>query len=98
VYWEQGWERNAYQNGGYWATPTGWFVYTLDLVDPDLADQTVIDMVRHFQQYGACEWIFDETRVLPNYLASAALPLAGIRAVMERRRRSRTPGSEQPKG
>ena len=28
-----------YQSGGFWATPVGWFVYTLDLADPALADQ-----------------------------------------------------------
>jgi len=82
VYWEQGCERDTYQNGGYWATPTGWFVYTLNLADPALADQTVIDLVAGFQKTGACEWVLGEKRVLPNYLASAALPLAGIRAMM----------------
>lgn len=82
VYWEQGCERDTYQNGGYWATPTGWFVYTLNLADPALADQTVIDLVMGFQKTGACEWVLGEKRVLPNYLASAALPLAGIRAMM----------------
>lgn len=83
VYWEEGCKRDTYQNGAYWATPTGWFVYTLNLVDPALADQTIIDMVRSFQQHGACEWVFGDTRVLPHYLASAALPLAGIRAMLE---------------
>ena len=82
IYWEQGCERDTYQNGGYWATPTGWFVYTLNLADPALADQTVIDLVAGFQKTGACEWVLGEKRVLPNYLASAALPLAGIRAMM----------------
>ena len=85
VYWEQGCVRDTYQNGAYWATPTGWFVYTLDLVDPALADRTIIDMVAHFQQHGACEWIFGDQRKLPNYLASACLPLAGIRAMQQRR-------------
>jgi hypothetical protein len=85
VYWEQGCARDSYQNGAFWATPTGWFVYALDLVDPALADKTIIDMVRHFQKYGACEWVFDEQCRLPNYLASASLPLAGIRAMLERR-------------
>ena len=85
VYWEQGCARDQYQNGAYWATPTGWFVYTLDLVDSRLADQTVIDMVTHFKQNGACEWIIGEKTKLPHYLASAALPLDGIRAMLERR-------------
>ncbi len=86
VYWEKAvCDRDTYQNGAYWATPTGWFVYTLDLADPGLADRTVIDLVDDFQSGGACEWILGERRQLPNYLASAALPLAGIRAMMERR-------------
>ncbi len=85
VYWEKARERDTYQNGAYWATPTGWFVYTLDLADPALADQTVLDMVKDFQAGGACEWIFNGKRQLPNYLASASLPLAGIRAMIERR-------------
>lgn len=75
-----------YQSGGYWATPVGWFVYALDLADPQLADRTILEMVSHFKQHGACEWINGEKRVLPNYLASAALPLAGIRAMLERRK------------
>jgi hypothetical protein len=86
MYWEQAdCARDTYQNGAYWATPTGWFVYTLDLVDPDLADRTVIDLVRDFRNGGACEWIIGSRRQLPNYLASAALPLAGIRAMLDRR-------------
>jgi hypothetical protein len=85
VYWEKGCPRDTYQNGGYWATPTGWFVYTLDLADPALADRTVIDMVKDFQTGGACEWVFNDQRRLPDYLASAALPLAGIRAMIEHR-------------
>jgi hypothetical protein len=87
VYWEMcvaG--KNTYQNGAYWATPTGWFVYTLDLVDPGLADKTVLDMVSDFKKGGACEWILGERRRLPNYLASASLPLAGIHAMIERRK------------
>ncbi|HNY78789.1 MAG: hypothetical protein RBS72_14485 [Sedimentisphaerales bacterium] len=86
VYWEKAvCDRDTYQNGAYWATPAGWFVCTLDLADPALADRTVIDLVRDFQSGGACEWILGQRRQLPNYLASAALPLAGIRTMMERR-------------
>jgi len=89
VYWEQSvCKRDTYQNGAFWGTPTGWFVYTLDLVDPKLADQTVIDMVKDYKKYGASEWISDTEYKLPNYLASAALPLAGIRAMIERRKKS----------
>jgi hypothetical protein len=91
-YWEEGCARDSYQNGAYWATPAGWFVYALDLADPALAGRTVIDMVRHFRQYGACEWIQGDQRRLPNYLASASLPLAGIRAMLDRRQEGGTSG------
>jgi len=87
VYWEKAsCKKDTYQNGAYWATPTGWFVYTLDLVDTELANQTVIDMVNDFKMNGANEWIFKTKYRLPNYLASASLPLAGIRATVERRK------------
>jgi hypothetical protein len=86
VYWEQAGPRDTYQNGAFWATPTGWFAYTLNLVDAKLAEQTVIDMVADFKKAGACEWIKDAEHHLPHYLASAALPLAGIRAVREQRK------------
>jgi hypothetical protein len=75
----------AYQSGAFWATPVGWFVYALDLADPDLADRTVLDMVRHFQAHGACEWVNGAQCRRPGYLASAALPLEGIRAMLARR-------------
>ncbi len=89
VYWEQSiCKRDTYQNGAYWGTPTGWFVYTLDLVDPGLANETVIDLVNDYKKYGASEWISETEYKLPNYLASASLPLAGIRAMIERRKRS----------
>ena len=88
VYWEQtSCKHDTYQNGAYWATPTGWFVYTLDLVDTELADQTVIDMVNDFKKNGANEWIFDTKYQLPNYLASASLPLKGIHTMVERRKK-----------
>ncbi len=75
-----------YQSGGFWATPVGWFVDTLDLEDPALADRTVIELVRHFQEHGACEWINREgVCQLPGYTASAALPLEGIDAMLKRR-------------
>ena len=86
------WDGNAteknegrYQSGAFWATPVGWFVFALDLIDSDLADRTVIDMVKHFQKHGANEWINVDECVLPGYTASASLPLHGIRAMLARR-------------
>ncbi|WP_035603217.1 hypothetical protein [Haloferula sp. BvORR071] len=85
MYWDAACERDTYQNGGYWATPTGWLIYTLDLVDPKLAEQTLVDLVRDFQERGVNEWIFGEGVHTRNYLSSATLPLAGAKKMLERR-------------
>jgi dienelactone hydrolase len=69
----------------FWATATGWFVYTLDLVDPELADRTILDLVSDFQQRGCLEWCFGDLAQRPDYLASGTMPLAGIRRVIRRR-------------
>lgn len=89
MYWEKtciGVPPGHYQNGAYWATPVGWFVYTLDLVDPKLADRTVIDMVNDFIATGdENECINDGYANVPHYMDSVALPLDGIRKMMRRR-------------
>jgi hypothetical protein len=54
-----------------------------------------MDLVKDFQSGGACEWVFKDVRRLPNYLASASLPLAGIRAMIERRHSLRNSGAAQ---
>ncbi len=77
----------TFQNGAFWATPIGWFVYALDLANPKLADQTVIDMVSDFIATGAeSECVNDRYANVPHYLASAALPLDGIRTLIARRK------------
>ena len=85
VYWQEACPRDRYQNGAFWATATGWFVYTLDLVDPKLADRTIVDLVTDFHQRGCLEWCFGRLAQRPDYLASATMPLAGIRRVIARR-------------
>ena len=85
VYWEAACARDTYQNGGYWATPVGWFVYTLDLVDAKLADQTVLDLVADFQKRGVTEWVHGDRTAVKNYIASATTPLAGVRRMLARR-------------
>ena len=86
-YWDHAGARDRYQNGAFWATPSGWVVFALDLVDRALADRTIVDLVTDMRANGACEWIFEQQRTLPDYLASAALPLAGIKAMLARRTR-----------
>jgi len=86
VYWQVACSKDEYQNGGFWATPTGWFVYTLDLADPGLADRTVFELVRELRRNNYAEWVFGEKRGVQNYLANVALPIAGIQKMLERRK------------
>ena len=92
--WEQtlGVRSGTYQNGAYWATPVGWYVFTLDLADPALADRTIVDLVRDFIATGdENECVNDGYANVSHYVASVALPLDGIRA-MRARREARTKG------
>ena len=79
TYWEAACPPDTYQNGGYWATPIGWFIFTLHRIDPKLADQTFIDLVRDFQQRGVTEWVREDHTAVKNYIASATMPLAIMR-------------------
>ncbi len=87
TYWEVARERDWYQNGGYWATPMGWFIVALDKIDPGLADRTILELVNAMHEQNAPEWFFGDHVQLPGYNASASLPLAGIRKVLENRAR-----------
>jgi hypothetical protein len=86
VYWESACERETYQNGGYWATPTGWFAWTLALVDQPLAERTIVDLVADFRERGVSEWVLGDRQAVMGYLASATMPLAGARRMMAERR------------
>ncbi|HEX3988263.1 MAG TPA: hypothetical protein VHZ30_02455, partial [Verrucomicrobiae bacterium] len=85
TYWDSACDKDTYQNGGYWATATGWFVYTLDEIDPGLADKTIIDLVNDFQERGVTEWVLGDHTAVKNYIASATMPLAGARKMLDRR-------------
>ena len=88
MFWQEtiGVKPGTYQNGAFWATPVGWFVYTLDLTSPNLADQTVVDLVRDFVGTGdENECINDGYANVSHYVASVASPLTGIHAMQQRR-------------
>jgi len=71
--------RDAYQNGGYWATPTGWLVTALQKVDPKAAQELLsqyVGFVRGRRGAGApYEWINSSTNTFSNanYGSSAGL-------------------------
>jgi len=86
VYWKTGCKRDTYQNGAFWGTPVGWYAYTLNRVDPALADKALVDLVNDYAVRGVGEWVFGDHVALPQgYMSSATLPLAGIRRLMSER-------------
>jgi len=62
----------VYQNGGYWATPLGWYIPVIARRDPELASQTLRDCLQDFRARGIYEWVNGGVQVLPNYFVSAA--------------------------
>jgi hypothetical protein len=84
-FWEQSaCEPGTYQNGGFWATPTGWLVAALRKVSRSAADQVLADYVLHLHHRSAdgapWEWIqpAKNLRVNPRYAASAGLVFLAI--------------------
>jgi hypothetical protein len=79
-YWERGLTpKDHYQNGGHWATPFAWWFVTVHRVDSDLAKKTFIELVQDFQTGGINEWVLGDKSAVPDYVASACQPLAGLR-------------------
>lgn len=81
------WERslfpyNVYQNGGYWATPTGWYAYALYKYNGKT--EILEDFISHTQKYeedGApFEWINKTTTDYSGkfYGTSGVLPYVGL--------------------
>ncbi|MDE2126997.1 MAG: hypothetical protein KGJ62_10440 [Armatimonadetes bacterium] len=74
----------AYQNGGYWATPTGWLVVAMHTVDPAAAARLLHEyagFVAARRAEGApYEWVNPSTNsfVNANYGSSAGLVVAAI--------------------
>jgi uncharacterized protein YcfL len=78
-YWQRGLTpKDQYQNGGHWATPFGWWFVTVHAIDPELARRTFIELVEDFQERGIHEWVLGNRFAVPDYVASACQPLAGL--------------------
>jgi hypothetical protein len=88
---ESAWESaiskmNTYQNGAYWATPTGWYAYALYKYNRrvDILD----DFYAHYEKYkdkGApFEWIDDKTELFSglHYGTSGVLPYVGVSKII----------------
>jgi hypothetical protein len=80
IYWQvSSAARDYYQNGTYWPVPTGWFAKTLARVNPELAGETFVALIRDFRARGINEWVIGGTVGVPFYTASATMPLAMMR-------------------
>jgi len=75
-------EKERYQNGAYWATPSGWVMWALCGRDPALASRMFRDLVEDFRISGICECINVGYRQLTSYVNSATNPLAAARGIL----------------
>lgn len=71
---------NTYQNGGYWALPTGWVAQTIALVDEQKARALVTAAAAEFDAHGVSEWINSTEHRLSAYAASAAALLGAVQS------------------
>lgn len=70
---------DTYQNGGYWAVPTGWVAQTLATADPILARTIILQAIDEFEAAGIMEWIHPDTgRHCAGYVASVCNVLAAV--------------------
>lgn len=83
-----------YQNGGYWLTPSGWYIYAVSLVDVQSAQKMFLEMINHMKETdfraggkhkGPYEWYSPKTHKfgMPVNLTSSACPLKAIKRIME---------------
>jgi len=79
-YWSQASSApDTYQNGGYWATPTGWFIAAINTASPrdarEIYSSFIADLKDHRNQGAPFEWTVParNIRTNPQYGSSAGL-------------------------
>lgn len=73
-HWEEtfnGTEPETYQNGAFWATPVGWFIDAIIDTDCPLAEKTLRDVLKDFEENGIFECVNGDYRKLDTYVVSA---------------------------
>lgn len=69
----------TYQNGAYWAAPSGWVIYALAQIGQELAGRTLMDLVKDFQQNGIWECVnVGGYRKCEHYVVSATNPRGAL--------------------
>lgn len=87
---EPGWEGNgpgdSYQNGGFWATGTGYVLPALAEQDPGFAVQLVEELVENLPKINFAEWIGADGKPAgaQRFLGSVSLPLLGLKSILEK--------------
>jgi hypothetical protein len=88
---EAGWEGNgpgdSYQNGGFWATGTGYVLPALAEQDPAFAVQLAEELVQNLPKINFCEWIGTNRKPAgaQRFLGSVSVPLLGLKSILEKR-------------
>ena len=67
-----------YQNGGYWATASGWALQLFRRTDPVFAENLLEELLQDFEQDGICECINEGYRKLPQFVVSAVNARGGL--------------------
>lgn len=71
--------KDSYQNGAYWATPSGWLIKVMATVNPELSKRTAIELIRYFRENSIYECFFGDDKKLDTYVVSATNPLYEIK-------------------
>lgn len=86
--WEQTrTDKGSYQNGGYWATATGWYARALWDYDQEISNAILEDFIEHTKKYrlqGApYEWINEDTTKFAGcgYGTSGVLPYTAFKDI-----------------
>lgn len=71
--------KDSYQNGAYWATPSGWLIKVMAAINPELAKRTTTELIRYFRENGIYECFFNDDKKLSTYVVSVTNPLYEIK-------------------
>jgi len=88
---EPGWEGNgpgdSYQNGGFWATGTGFVLPAIADQDPDFAVELIEELAENLPAIDFAEWIGRDGQPAgaQKYLSSVSVPMIGLRSILEGR-------------
>jgi hypothetical protein len=81
----------------YSSLPAGWLAYALDIRNPDLANRTIVDLAACFAAHGACQSITRGGTIdVGDCGPAAALPLAAVKRLLNRREKRDSNGILSP--